>query len=51
MQFDHENYAKYLKEYTTLTKLKPDDPELKHRIKILREWLDNELDKWKNRQD
>ena len=50
MELD-ENYTKYLKEYTLLVKQNPDGPESKHRIKILREWLDNELDKWKNRHD
>lgn len=45
------NYTKYLKEYTKLIKENPIDRESKHRIKMLREWLDNELDKWKNRHD
>ena len=50
MELD-ENYTEYLKEYNDLTKRNPPDWESQHRLKILRERLDNELDKWKNRHD
>ena len=50
MELD-ENYTKYLKEYTELQKKNLTTWEERHRLKILTEWLNNELDKWKNRHD
>lgn len=52
MELD-ENYTKHCKEYVELEKLHPSskNKEIIHRKKILKEWIDNELDKWKNRHD
>ena len=45
----NENFTKYADEYTYLTETFPysECREIKNRVKILREWLDNEIDKYK----
>ena len=49
----NENYWKYLREYLDLQKEhpQPGNKEIDHRKKILKEWIDNELDKWKKEQN